>query len=557
MKNAIVKETKYRRGIIYVRVSSDEQIKGTSLDDQETRCIKYCQENGIEIMGEPYREEGQSAKSANRPKLIEAIEFCRKNKGMVDVFVVYKLDRFSRNMEDHILVKKMLSEYGTTLYSVSEPIVGESPSGKLLGGMLALISEFDNDIRTQRSCNGMLAKLKSGIWPWKSPVGYVSNRDKKHGLKKTTPEKKHPQVFGILQGLLRQYSKQLITEKGIVDALEKTDFQKLTNIKPTQQFVNQLFGSRLTFYAGYLTNPWQNEDGSDILIRGKHEAMLTEEEWWAIKQIRTGGQIGIKKSRNNPKFPLRRFVKCVACKHLLTGSSPRGKYRVFDYYHCYNPECTLRGKGIAKKDMEDDFIVLLQQIVPTQAFTAYFEAVVLGHWQSKSTELLQQSSIHEKEMDQLKSKRKSIFEMREDGVYTTEQFKERIKDIDNQLLVVKMAMGEANIDQYDLEAGINYAKQSIQNLAKQWLDLEPVLRAKFQKLVFPVGISYDRKFKFGTPQLGLIFTLNQHYLVKKTDLVPLEGVYWNQFIMELKEWQKLREYISASAEALKVDKILL
>src|SRR3989344_3303368 len=110
MKKKIAKTEKARRGIIYVRVSSDEQVNGTSLDDQEARCIKYCQENDIEIMGEPFRDEGQSAKSANRPKLIEAIEFCRRNKGLVDAFVVYKLDRFSRNMEDHILVKIMLSE---------------------------------------------------------------------------------------------------------------------------------------------------------------------------------------------------------------------------------------------------------------------------------------------------------------------------------------------------------------------------------------------------------------------------------------------------------------
>src|SRR3989344_4270757 len=523
MKKKIAKTEKARRGIIYVRVSSDEQVNGTSLDDQEARCIKYCQENDIEIMGEPFRDEGQSAKSANRPKLIEAIEFCLKNKGLVDAFVVYKLDRFSRNMEDHILVKKMLSDHGTRLHSVSEPIVGESATGKLLGGMLALISEFDNDVRTQRSSNGMLAKLKSGIWPWKSPVGYVSNQDKKHGQKKTTPEKKHPKVFPILQGLLRQYSKQLITEKGIVDTLKKTDFKRLTGIKPTLQFVNQLFGSRLTFYAGWLTNPWPSEDGSDVVIRGKHEPMLTEEEWWAIKQIRTGGQIGIKKSRNNPKFPLRRFIKCPACLHPLTGSSPRGKYKVFDYYHCYNSECNLRGKGIPKKEMEDAFIELLQRIVPTQAFTAYFEAVVLAHWKNKSSELLQQSTSHEKEMDQLKAKRKSIFEMRESETYTPEQFKERIRDVENQILVVKMAMGEANIDHYDLEAGINYAKQSIQNLAKQWLDLEVALRAKFQKLIFPAGISYDRNFKFGTPQLGRIFTLNQHFLVEKTDLVLPPG----------------------------------
>src|SRR3989344_159319 len=390
--------------------------------------------------------------------------------------------------------------------------------------MLALISEFDNDIRTQRSSNGMLARVKSGIWPWKSPVGYVCEHNKKQGQKKTTPEKPHPVIFPLLQRLLRLFGKGLITQKNIVEELAKTDFQKITGIKPNMQFVEQLFGSRLTFYAGWLTNPWPSEDGLDVIIRGKHQAMLTDEEGFAIKQRRSGGQIGIKKSRNNPKFPLRRFVKCAACKHPLTGSSPRGKYRVFDYYHCYNPECILRGKGIAKKDMEDAFIALLEQITPTQAFTAYFEAVVLGHWQNKSAELLHQSSTHEKDMEQLKAKRKSIFEMREDGVYTNTEFRERIQDIDNQLMVVKMAMGEANIDHYDLEAGINYAKQSIHHLAKQWLNLEIGLRAKFQKLVFPAGISYDKISKFGTPQLGLIFTLNQVYNGPKLDLVPPVGL---------------------------------
>ncbi|MSU54741.1 MAG: hypothetical protein EXS48_02855 [Candidatus Staskawiczbacteria bacterium] len=514
---------KARQGIIYVRVSSDEQIKGTSLDDQEARCVRYCEDNDIKVMG-IFREEGQSAKSANRPELIKAIEFCRKNKGMIDVFLVYKLDRFSRNMEDHILVKKMLSEYGTTLYSVSEPIIGESPSGKLLGGMLALISEFDNDIRTQRSSNGMLARVKSGIWPWKSPVGYVSGQNKKHGQKKTTPEQPHPMVFPLLQKLLRFYGKGLITQKNIVEELAKTDFQKITKIKPSMQFVEQLFGSRLTFYAGWLTNPWPSEDGSDVLVKGKHEAMLTAEEWFSIKQRRNGGgQIGTKKARNNPKFPLRRFVRCIGCQHALTGSSPRGKYRTFDYYHCYNPVCILKYKSIPKDEMENAFTELLGRVVPTRAFTTYFETIVLEHWKNQSTDLVKNSDIREKEMAELKTKRKSIFDMLENKIYDNEQFKERIVNIDNQILAVKMAISETNIDQYDLEAGINYAKQSIHNLTKLWLDLEVSLRAKFQKLVFPAGISYDRNLKFGTPQLGFIFTLNQVYNGPKLDLVLPAG----------------------------------
>ena len=51
--------------IIYTRVSSEEQIAGTSLDFQEKQCREYCKQKGIEVL-EVFREEGASAKTATR-----------------------------------------------------------------------------------------------------------------------------------------------------------------------------------------------------------------------------------------------------------------------------------------------------------------------------------------------------------------------------------------------------------------------------------------------------------------------------------------------------------
>lgn len=49
------------KGIIYTRVSSDEQVDGTSLASQDEFCRKYCEQKGIEVVA-AFREEGQSAK---------------------------------------------------------------------------------------------------------------------------------------------------------------------------------------------------------------------------------------------------------------------------------------------------------------------------------------------------------------------------------------------------------------------------------------------------------------------------------------------------------------
>ena len=113
--------------------------------------------------------------------------------------------------------------------------------------------------------------------------------------------------------------------------------------------------------------------------------------------------------------------------------------------------------------------------------------------------------------------------MRETGAYTQEQFKERISEIDNQVAVAKISLSETRIDQYDIETGIEYAKQAITDLSKQWIDLAPVLRARFQKLIFPQGIAYDRENGFGTVTLGRIFSLNREYTLQKSPLVDLAG----------------------------------
>src|SRR3989344_5557803 len=187
----------FMKGIIYTRVSSDAQVLGTSLDDQEARCYKYCADNDIEVL-RLFKEEGESAKTIDRKMLLESMEFCRKNKGKIDAFVVWKVDRFARNAEDHFAVRKILLDYGVSLRSVTEPI-GENPSEKLFETMLAGFAEFDNAIRKQRCSNGMLARLRQGIYPWKPPIGYKPLGAKSRNEKKTEPDPINDKAYSIIQ----------------------------------------------------------------------------------------------------------------------------------------------------------------------------------------------------------------------------------------------------------------------------------------------------------------------------------------------------------------------
>lgn len=366
------------KGIIYVRVSSEEQVKGTSLENQDDLCRAYCQNKGIEVVG-IYREEGASAKTAKRAEFLRAIEYCRKNKGKIDAFVVYKVDRFARNTEDHFYVRKMLIDYGVTLHSVTEPI-GNNPAEKFIETVLAGSAEFDNAIRTQRCIDGMAMRINQGIYPFKPPLGYDCQYAARRGEKKNEPDKPNKKIFPIIQKGLKEFSKGIYSQVEMIELFDTLGLSKMRGKKTTPQLASRIFDKYLKFYAGIIVNPWTKEE-----IRGLHKPMITKEEYFKIRSILLGKSNKAKKVILNPDFPLRRTIKCGVCGRPLTGSCSKGRSDKYYYYHCYNKDCSTYGKTINKKKLEDDFIEYLNSITPKQEFLTSFKAVVLDMWKEKGS----------------------------------------------------------------------------------------------------------------------------------------------------------------------------
>jgi site-specific DNA recombinase len=68
--------------VIYVRVSTKEQIENLSRPTQLRACEEYCRREGYEIL-ERFREEGENAKTADRPQLQRLLKYCRTHKDKV------------------------------------------------------------------------------------------------------------------------------------------------------------------------------------------------------------------------------------------------------------------------------------------------------------------------------------------------------------------------------------------------------------------------------------------------------------------------------------------
>lgn len=170
LKNTIYEEGK--KAVVYLRVSTEEQVDNFSLDTQEKICRMEAEKKGYEII-EVFREEGRSAKSiTGRPILISLLEYARKNKRRFQAVFVYRIDRVSRVTADYIAIRTKLEGLGISIISATEP-TGSRPTEKLIELMLAGFAQLDNEVKSERARNGLRARFLSGlIVSGYAPLGY-------------------------------------------------------------------------------------------------------------------------------------------------------------------------------------------------------------------------------------------------------------------------------------------------------------------------------------------------------------------------------------------------
>ena len=505
------------KGIIYCRVSSQDQTHGTSLESQKRACVEYAEKKGIKI-SRIFVERGESATAANRTELIKVLDYCKEHKGEVSAFIVWKLDRFARNMTDHYGLQAQLLKYGTTLHSVTEEIISEGPIGKMMEAVLAGYAQFENDIRKQRCEGGMLARLREGIRPWGPPIGYTNSKLRKD-RRKLVPDQPDTERFLLLQKGLRLYMNGEHTITQLTAESNKWGLNTRTG-KPMRK---QLWDKILTdkFYAGILVDPWGGEEH-----RGLHKPMISVEEYERVQAVKRGLSNNATNHRllYHPDFPLRGTVRCT-CGSLLTASWQQGRSKKYARYRCHNKACTQK-VGVSKKDLEEKFAAFLTEITPDEKFLQLFERIVLDEWKGQHMTAALEKEHYEKKVAKLKARKQELMEMRANKEISKEDYAEMCDATENQLTGLGIARNEALTNELDLEASIEYANQFIRNVARQWQDLtDPARKMRLQQLVLPEGIAYDKNTgTFCTAVLSPVFKLYHEYKTTESDLVAGAGI---------------------------------
>ena len=114
------------RAVSYSRFSSNNQ-RTESIDAQQRAIYKYIAENKYTPVGD-YVDEAVTGTNLQRPGFQSMLDDAKK--GMFDVVIVHKMDRFSRDVYDALDVQRKLAFYGVRIESVIERFE-ETPEGQL------------------------------------------------------------------------------------------------------------------------------------------------------------------------------------------------------------------------------------------------------------------------------------------------------------------------------------------------------------------------------------------------------------------------------------------
>ena len=171
------------RAAVYTRKSSDEGLdqEFNSLDAQHEACSAYItsqRHEGWKMVRKRFDDGGISGGTLERPALSALLADVES--GLIDMIVVYKIDRLTRSLSDFAKLIDCLEAKGCSFVSVTQSFNTSSSMGRLTLNVLLSFAQFEREVTAERIRDKIAASKKKGMWmggmvPW----GYKVHSDPK------------------------------------------------------------------------------------------------------------------------------------------------------------------------------------------------------------------------------------------------------------------------------------------------------------------------------------------------------------------------------------------
>jgi site-specific DNA recombinase len=164
------------RCAVYTRKSSEEGLEQefNSLHAQREACEAYIasqRSEGWVLVRDQYDDGGISGGTLERPALKRLMADIED--GLIDVVVVYKIDRLSRSLMDFSKLVEVFDRHGVTFVSVTQSFNTTTSMGRLTLNILLSFAQFEREVTAERIRDKIRASRMKGMWMGGNPpLGY-------------------------------------------------------------------------------------------------------------------------------------------------------------------------------------------------------------------------------------------------------------------------------------------------------------------------------------------------------------------------------------------------
>ncbi|SOB80716.1 Site-specific DNA recombinase [Sphingomonas guangdongensis] len=165
-----------RRCAVYTRKSFEPPIgqEITSLESQRAICSAYIasqQHKGWVLAPGAYDDAGRTGANLNRPALRDLMADIEA--GLIEIVVVYKLDRITRTLLDFVRLIDFFDRFGVAFVSITQNFDTSDSMGRLIRNVLLTFAQFEREIASDRMRDKKMVMRQHGLWTGGDPpLGY-------------------------------------------------------------------------------------------------------------------------------------------------------------------------------------------------------------------------------------------------------------------------------------------------------------------------------------------------------------------------------------------------
>lgn len=315
--------------ILWIRVSSEGQSHGYSLDSQEDLLKKAAEKFDLVAT---FRVTESAKTSERRKKFREMVEYVKTNK--IGTIFAWTHNRLGRHYKDFYIIQSLIDDNDVSVILVKDnKTINKRSTGtdRFVFQMMGALAELDNRDRGDEVRTKIAEAARQGRVPHLVPIGYFNSRDS------TDPSgKRRIVIVDEDRAPLVAWAFEAFAQGGysLTTLAAKLNSRGLTTKPSPKRSPGPITASNLhktlinRFYYGEFPS-------GGTLHTGSYKPLISRELWDKV-QSRLSENRTFSHPATKKFFAFRPFLQCGYCHCSITADDPPGRHGKgkYTYYFC-------------------------------------------------------------------------------------------------------------------------------------------------------------------------------------------------------------------------------